>query len=131
MHRRSSLQWSVAALGALSLPRLARGQVTPGPADPTVDVLAESLVRDPVSLQLLDLLGTINFSDAMRTLIGVGTPRGLQGRLAALIALVMTLRTQVVECWRHQQTPSADQSAGFTPHHRFELLPVGTPEGAV
>jgi hypothetical protein len=62
---------------------------------------------------------------------GVGTPRGLQGQLAALIALVMTLWTQVVDYCRHHQTPSADHSAGFTPHHRFELIPAGAPEWAV
>jgi transposase len=75
--------------------------------------------------------GGFNLGLLMRTLVGVGTPRGLQGRLAALIALVLTLRTQVVDFWRHNPTPSADHSAEFTPHHRFELLPVGASEGAV
>ena len=81
--------------------------------------------------RLLVHIGGFNLGLLMRTLIGVGTPRGLQGRLAALIALVTTLRTLVVDVWRHPQTPSADQSAGFTPHHRFELRPVGTSEWAV
>jgi len=81
--------------------------------------------------RLLVHIGGFNLGLLMRTLIGVGTPRGLQGQLGALIALVMTLRTHIVDFWRIHQTPSADQSAGFTPHHRFELLPVGTPEWAV
>jgi transposase len=68
--------------------------------------------------RLLVHIGGFNLGLLMRTLIGVGTPRGLQGQLAALIALVMTLRTQVVDVCRHQQTPSADHSARFTPHHR-------------
>src|SRR5688572_4860604 len=76
-------------------------------------------------------IGGFNLGLLMRTLIGVGTPRGLQGRLAAIIALVFTLRTQVVGKWRHHQTSSADHSARFTPHHRFELLPVGTSEWAL
>jgi transposase len=76
-------------------------------------------------------IGGFNLGLLMRTLIGVGTPRGLQGRLATLTALVMTLRTQVVDFWRHHQTPSADHSTGFTPHHRFDLLPVGAPKWAL
>ena len=81
--------------------------------------------------RLLVHIGGFNLGLLMRTLIGVGTPRGLQGQLAAVMALVMTLRTQVVDAWRHHQTPSVDYSAGFTPHHRFELLPVGASEWAV
>jgi transposase len=81
--------------------------------------------------RLLVHIGGFNLGLLMRSLIGVGTPRGLQGRLAALMALVMTLRTQIVDFWRHRQTPSADHSAGVTPHHRFELLPVGASEWAV
>jgi transposase len=81
--------------------------------------------------RLLVHIGGFNLGLLMRTLIGVGTPRGLQGRLAAVIAVVMTLRTQIVDVWRHQQTPSAEHSAGFTPHSRFELLPVGAPKWAV
>ena len=76
-------------------------------------------------------IGGFNLGLLMRTLIGVGTPRGLQGRLAAIMALVLTLRTQVVAVWRHHQTPSTDHSARFTPHHRFERLPVGASEWAL
>jgi transposase len=81
--------------------------------------------------RLLVHIGGFNLGLLMRTLIGVGTPRGLQGRLAALIALVLTLRTQLVDVWRHHQPPSAHHSAGFTTHHHYELLPVGPSEWAV
>ena len=81
--------------------------------------------------RLLLHVGGFNLGLLMRTLLGVGTPRGLQGRLAALIAVVITLRTQLVDLWRHHEAPSADHPVGFTPHHRYELLPVGTSEWAV
>ena len=81
--------------------------------------------------RLLVHVGGFNLGLLMRTLVGVGTPRGLQGRLAAFIALVMTLRAQLVDVWSHHQTPSADHSAGFTPHHRYEQLPVAASEWAV
>ena len=74
--------------------------------------------------RLLVHIGGFNLGLLMRTIIGVGTPRGLQGRLAALVALVTTLRALVVDFWPHQ-TPSAGHSAELTPHHRFELLPIG------
>jgi hypothetical protein len=76
-------------------------------------------------------IGGFNLGLLMRTLIGVGTPRGLQGRLAALMALVLALQTQVVDFWRHHQTPAADHSSGFTPHHRFERLPASLSEGSL
>lgn len=72
-------------------------------------------------------IGGFDLGLLMRTLIGVGTPRGLQGRLAALMALVMTLRTAVVDVWH----PSAAHSADFSAHHRFELRPLGASESAV
>jgi hypothetical protein len=73
-------------------------------------------------------IGGFNLGLLMRTLIGAGTPRGLQGRLAALITLVMTLRTRVVDSWRYHQRPSAHHSAGFTPNHRFGLFTIAAPE---
>ena len=36
----------------------------------------------------------------MRTLIGVGTPRGLQGRLTAAVAVILALRTLAIDMWR-------------------------------
>jgi hypothetical protein len=66
-----------------------------------------------------------------RALIGVGTPRGLQGRLAALIAVVIALWTHVVERWGNRWTPSADHSSPFPPHYRFERFPVVISEGVL
>ena len=81
--------------------------------------------------RLLVHVGGFNLGLLMRTLLGVGTPRGLQGRLAALIAVVITLRTKLVDLWRHHEAPSPDRPVAFTPHRRYELLPVGTSEWAV
>jgi transposase len=76
-------------------------------------------------------IGGFNLGLLMRTLVGVGTPRGLQGRLAALMALVIALWTQVVDLWRDRRVPSTDHSSGFTPHHRFERFPVSVSEGVL
>ena len=67
----------------------------------------------------------------MRTLIGVGTPRGLQGRLVAILTLVGAVWTRVIDHWRPVDGSIIDHTSAFTPHHRFELLPVGGSEWAV
>jgi transposase len=67
--------------------------------------------------------GGFNLRLLMRTLVGVGTPRGLQGRLAVLLTRVIALWTHVVEVWC-DRTPSADHWSGFRPRHRFERFPV-------
>ena len=67
----------------------------------------------------------------MRQLIGLGTPRGLQGRLVAALALTVALWTRIVELWRSATTPSADHWSAFTPDHAFEFLPVGASKGAI
>jgi transposase len=79
--------------------------------------------------RLLVHSGAFNLGLVMRTLIGVGTPRGLQGRLTALIAVVVALWTHIVDLWRDRRPPSADHSSGFTPHHRFERFPVPLSQG--
>jgi transposase len=68
--------------------------------------------------------GGFNLGLFMRTLFGIGTPRSLQGRLAALVALHVALWTHVVGFWRDRGMPSANRSSVFAPHHHFELLPV-------
>jgi hypothetical protein len=60
----------------------------------------------------------------MRTLVGVGTPRGLQGRLTALTAFVLARWTHVVDVWSDSRRPFADHSSAVTPHYRFERIPV-------
>ena len=75
--------------------------------------------------------GGFNLGLIMRQLIGLGTPRGLQGRRAAVLALVIALWTRIVEVWRGSTPPFADHSSTFTPDHRFELLTVGESNGAL
>ena len=87
--------------------------------------------HDNILKRLLIHTGGFNLGLLMRTLIGVGTPRGLQGRLAAVWALVVAVSTCVVDLWRHDHTPSGDHVPAGTPHHRFELFPVRAAEWAV
>ncbi len=81
--------------------------------------------------RLLVHVGGFNLGLLMRTLIGVGTPRSLQGHLAAVLTFVIALCTRVAGHWRDHRTPSADHASVFMPQHRFELLPAGAPEGAL
>ena len=50
--------------------------------------------------RLLVHTGAFNLGLLMRTLIGVGTPRGLQGRVVAVLTLVGALWTRLIDCWR-------------------------------
>ena len=81
--------------------------------------------------RLLVHTGACNLGLLMRTLIGVGTPRGLQGRLAAILTLVVALWTRVLDLWRPVETPFGDPTSTFTPGHRVEPLPVDASECAV
>ena len=74
--------------------------------------------------RLLVHVGGFNLGLLMRTLFGVGTPRSLQGQLAALIAVMVALWNALHGIWSPQDTPSADHEAPFTSQHRLELLPV-------
>ena len=78
--------------------------------------------------RLLVHIDGFNLSLLMRSLVGVGTPRSLQGRLAALVAIVRALWTCLEHLGPDPGTPSADHASVFTPHHCFELLPVGASE---
>jgi transposase len=73
--------------------------------------------------------GGFNLGLVMRHLIGRGTPRGLQGRPAAVLALVVALWTRIVEHWCDGSMPYGDRSSAFTPNHIFELLPVDASKG--
>lgn len=69
--------------------------------------------------------GGFNLGLLMRTLIGVGTPRGLQGRLATLVSMVAALIAAFPTRRRDVRALSIDHRAQLTPRHRFfELLPV-------
>jgi hypothetical protein len=74
--------------------------------------------------RLLVHVGGFNLGLLMRTLVGVGTPRGLQGRLAALVTLVLALWTHTDDDERDDRTLAGDHGPTFTPHRRLELLPV-------
>ena len=78
--------------------------------------------------RLLVHVGGFNLGLFMRTRFGIGTPRGLQGRLAVIVAGIVALWARVTNLWRAVDTPSADHPPMFTPHHHFELLPVGASE---
>ena len=60
-------------------------------------------------------------------IVGVGTPRGLQGRLAALIALIVTLWTHVTDLWRVGD-PCGVGERSFHLYHCFEGSLVGASE---
>jgi transposase len=74
--------------------------------------------------RLLIHAGGFNLGLVMRQLIGVGTPRGLQGRLAAVIAALVALRSLVNAHWTFVGALPSDAPRDFTPRHRHELLPA-------
>lgn len=68
--------------------------------------------------------GGFNLGLVMRHLIGVGTPRGLQGRFAAVIAALLAVCSRANSPWTFARSrPSAPQRS-FTPSHRYALLPA-------
>jgi hypothetical protein len=81
--------------------------------------------------RLLVHAGGFNLGLFMRTLFGIGTPRSLQGRRSAVVALLVALWTHVVGLWGDSGTPTTDLSSGFAPHHHFELLPVSASQCAL
>ena len=74
--------------------------------------------------RLLIHAGGFNLGLVMRQLIGVGTPRGLQGRLAAVIAALVALWSLVNAHWAFVGALPSDRPRDFTPRHRHELLPA-------
>jgi len=72
--------------------------------------------------------GGFNLGLLMRTLFGIGTPRSLQGRVAAAMTIAVALWALVEDLWRDGHSRSADRGSTVTPRHRFELLPVSTSE---
>src|SRR3954462_4106587 len=71
-------------------------------------------------------IGGFNLGLLMRTLIGIGTPRDLQGRLAAVVAMIVALSPDLIDRSRNVGQPAVDGRPSFTPHHRFELLPTAS-----
>ncbi len=71
--------------------------------------------------RLLIHAGGFNLGLVKRHLIGCGTPRGLQGRLAALIAALSSLVTAPATS---RGAPPSDPPRFLTLSHRYELLPA-------
>lgn len=65
-----------------------------------------------------------NLGLLMRTRFGIGTPRGLQGHRAAAKAGIMALWTLVEAVWASIAWHGSDARQPFTPHQRYELVPV-------
>ena len=76
--------------------------------------------------RLLIHAGGFNLGLVMRHLTGIGTPRGLQGRLAAAIAVVVALWTLLADRWTRIGARRVARPPLFTPSYCFELLPVAT-----
>lgn len=74
--------------------------------------------------RLLIHAGGFNLGLVMRHLIGCGTPRGLQGRLAATIAALIVLWARVTDHRISTGAPPSDPPHSLTLSHRYELLPV-------
>jgi transposase len=81
--------------------------------------------------RLLVHVGGFNLGLFMRALFGIGTPRGLQGRMGAVLAALIALWTRTLVAWWHRVTPIPDHSPVCTSHHRFELLPFGVSKTAL
>ena len=81
--------------------------------------------------RLLIQTSGFNLGRLMRTLIGVGTPRGLQGRTVGVLALIVALWRRIVDLWCPVRTPVVDHAPAFTPPRHFQLLPVRVSECAV
>jgi transposase len=71
-------------------------------------------------------IGGFNLGLLMRTLLGVGTPRGLQGRLGAMLAMLVAL---IAGRWRDAVAASADRSPRGARQRRFELPSVSASGG--
>jgi len=74
--------------------------------------------------RLLIHAGGFNLGLVMRQLIGVGTPRGLQGRLAAVIGALVALWSLVNAHWAFVGALPSEPPRDFMPRHRHELLPA-------
>jgi hypothetical protein len=66
--------------------------------------------HENVLKRLLVHAGAFNLGLLMRTLFGVGTPRGLQGRLAALAAVLSTLWTFIDDATASNSAQSLDST---------------------
>ena len=75
--------------------------------------------------RLLIHAGAFNLGLVMRKGLGVGTPRGLQDRGNAVIAVLVALWSLIAPPWTLTRTHPSDSSPSFRPTHRHERLPAG------
>jgi transposase len=80
--------------------------------------------HDNILKRLLVHAGGCNLGLLMRTLFGVGTPRGLQGRRAAALTAVPALWALVTDRWIVWSPHPGDFPRSFAPSLRHELLPA-------
>ena len=81
--------------------------------------------------RLLVHVGGFNLGLFMRRLVGVGTPRGLQGLSAAALAIVVWLFGHVSDVWNALGMRAVDHRPAYAPPRRFELLPVAPAHGVL
>ena len=67
-------------------------------------------------------VGGFNLWLLLRTLTGIGTPRSLQGWLAAAMAALVTLWTLLNARWAASVPHSTVQPSSFVPRSQFEWL---------
>jgi transposase len=72
--------------------------------------------------------GGFNLGLLMRTLFGIGTPRGLQGYVAAVMTIFVGFWRPVEDACRDGSEPSDYRRFTVTVRHHFELLPVSLSE---
>ena len=73
-------------------------------------------------------VGGFNLGLFMRTRFGIGTPRSLQGRVAAMMTMFVALWMLVEDLWNDGRVRCPDRRSTYTPRHHFELLPVNMAE---
>ena len=73
--------------------------------------------------RLLVHVAAANLGLWMRTLTGIGTPRGLQGRLAAVIAFFFTLRVLLRERMTLRRLQGLYLRLFAIPSHRLTPMP--------
>lgn len=78
--------------------------------------------------RLLVHVGGFNLGLFMRTRFGMGTPRSLQGRVAAAWVLIAILIAALIGRCRESGHRAIARAPQYSPHHRFELLPVSVSE---
>jgi hypothetical protein len=67
----------------------------------------------------------LNLGLLLRRLLGVGTPRGLQGRVAAVLAACLVRWRPVEDLMAALDLHAVDFTPSFTPHHQHVLPSVG------